>query len=399
MKKIIYSLSFFLLSSSFLSANEAFHQYIAQYKQIAIQEMYRTGVPASIKLAQGLLESNAGRSTLAQKANNHFGIKCGGKQWKGKTYYRKDDDYKRGKLVKSCFRKYKNSQASFLAHSDFLKKDNFSRYGFLFQLPTTDYKKWAKGLKKAGYATSKTYSQKLIKIIEEYKLYKYDTARASSTYSNQPFIKKELAYQYINDVKMVFAQEGDTPTSIAKRLNTSPNRIVSYNEQITNNKQSIKKETPVFIQKKRKRFRGKKKYHTVQSTETLYDIAQLYGLRLDKLYDKNKMPVGSEAAVGERINLKRKAKKSPHFRTNQNNNTSKQKTNSSITPSETGTILQEDTFQDSTPNSQSTIYHTVIKGETLWRISKKYDISVEQIMSLNNLKSTTISIGMTIRIK
>ena len=122
----------------------------------------------------------------------------------------------------------------------------------------------------------------------------------------------------------------------------------------------LKQETPVYIQKKRKRFRGKKKYHTVQVNETLYDIAQLYGLRLDKLYEKNKMSVGSEAAVGERINLKRKAKKSPRLRINTSNNTSKQKTNSSITPPEIETINQEDTFQSSTPNSQSTIYHTCL---------------------------------------
>ena len=391
MNKIIYSLFFLLLSSSFLSASEAFHQYIAQYKNIAIQEMHRTGVPASIKLAQGLLESNAGRSTLAQKANNHFGIKCGGKQWKGKTYYREDDDYEKGKLVKSCFRKYKNSNTSYIAHSDFLK-NNSRRYGFLFELKTTDYKKWAKGLKKAGYATSKTYDQKLIKLIEEYQLHQYDNASLAS--SN----KKEAAFQYINDVKVVYAQAGDTPVSIAKRLNTSSKRILSYNEQITSDNQLLTQKTPVYLQKKRKRFRGKKKYHTVQANETLYDIAQLYGLRLDKLYEKNKMSVGSEAAAGERINLKRKAKKSPRLRINSSNNTSKQKTNSSITPPEVETINQEDTFQSSTPNSQSTIYHTVIKGETLWRISKKYGISVDQLMSQNNLESTTLSIGMTLQI-
>jgi len=199
-------------------------------------------------------------------------------------------------------------------------------------------------------------------------------------------------------VKVVYAQAGDTPVSIAKRLNTSSKRILSYNEQITSDNQLLTQKTPVYLQKKRKRFRGKKKYHTVQANETLYDIAQLYGLRLDKLYEKNKMSVGSEAAAGERINLKRKAKKSPRLRINSSNNTSKQKTNSSITPPEIETTHQEDTFQSSTPNSQSTIYHTVIKGETLWRISKKYGISVDQLMSQNNLESTTISIGMTLQI-
>jgi len=154
-----------------LSFFTAFDQYIHQYKDIAIQEMGRTGVPASIKLAQGLLESNAGRSTLAQKAHNHFGIKCGG-SWKGKTFYRKDDDYRNGKLVKSCFRKYKRATASYIAHSNFLTDNR--RYASLFSLSPKDYKAWAKGLKKAGYATSKTYASKLIKLIEEYQLYKFD---------------------------------------------------------------------------------------------------------------------------------------------------------------------------------------------------------------------------------
>ncbi len=397
MNKIIYSLLFLLLSSSNLSASEAFDQYIAQYKEIAIQEMHRTGIPASIKLAQGLLESNAGRSTLAKKANNHFGIKCGGKQWKGKTYYREDDDYKKGKLVKSCFRKYKNIHTSYIAHSDFLK-GNSKRYGFLFELPKTDYKNWAKGLKKAGYATSKTYSKKLIKLIEEYQLYQYDTA-ANISSSRLSSTEKKSEYLYINDVKFIYAKDGDTPVSIAERLNTSARRILSYNEQITEKNQSLEKRTPVFIQKKRKRFRGRKRHHIVQPDETIYEIAQLYGLRLDKLYSKNKMSIGSEAAVGEHIELKGKAKKSPRLRINQPDNTSKQETNSSILPPEPETIDQEDTFQDSTPSSQSTIYHTVIKGETLWRIAKKYGISVDKLMSQNNLQSTTISIGMTLQIK
>ena len=114
-----------------LLSNQSFNNYIEQHKDIAIQEMLRTGVPASIKLAQALLESNAGRSTLALKANNHFGIKCGSK-WKGKTHYRKDDDYKRGKLIKSCFRKYNKTQESFIAHSNFLR--NNQRYASLFDL-------------------------------------------------------------------------------------------------------------------------------------------------------------------------------------------------------------------------------------------------------------------------
>ena len=149
--------------------------YIKKFKKIAISEMERTGVPASIKLAQGILESNAGQSTLARKANNHFGIKCGS-TWTGKTYYRKDDDFdENGNLVESCFRAYRNAKSSFIAHSEFLADPRKRyRYGFLFQLNPRDYKAWARGLKRAGYATSPTYAEKLISIIETYDLDQYD---------------------------------------------------------------------------------------------------------------------------------------------------------------------------------------------------------------------------------
>ena len=151
-------------------------EYIDQYSVIAIAEMRRAGIPASIKLAQGILESNAGASMLAVKANNHFGIKCGG-EWRGKAMHKKDDDRNRdGRLVKSCFRWFDSAEQSFIAHSEFLMdpaKDH--RYGFLFDLDVTDYKSWAHGLKKAGYATNPRYPQLLISIIENYGLHRYDT--------------------------------------------------------------------------------------------------------------------------------------------------------------------------------------------------------------------------------
>ena len=141
--------------------------YIEKYKHIAVAEMDRTGIPASIKMAQGILESGVGESELANTANNHFGIKCGGEVWTGKTHYVWDDE-----VVKSCFRVYASAEESYIAHSEFLlnpKKD--FRYGALFKLDKTDYKGWANGLQKSGYATSKTYSKNLISIIERLELY------------------------------------------------------------------------------------------------------------------------------------------------------------------------------------------------------------------------------------
>ncbi len=397
MKKVIYSLILLAISTNLHADSREFNEYIAQYKAIAIQEMQRTGIPASIKLAQGLLESNAGRSTLAVKANNHFGIKCGSK-WKGKTLYRKDDDYKRGKLVKSCFRKYKSGPASYLAHSDFLAKDNRRRYGFLFELSPTDYKKWAKGLKKAGYATSKTYATKLIKIIEQYHLYKYDHEKPNKITSRpRVLVKKE--YQYINDAKMLFAREGDTPISIAKRLNTTPRRIVQYNEQITSITETIATNAPVFVQQKKKKFRGRGKYHTVRKGETMYEISQLYGIRLKDLYKRNKIPYGREVLAGESIKIKGKSKKSPRLRINQPVVSSKKDNTSTATAPTIPVNPTVDLSQNTHPTTSTAIYHTVAKGETLWRISQKYKLSVADLMKQNNLQSTTIHRGKILLIK
>ena len=167
-------LLFFLCLTTSLVAQDRV-AYIQRYKNIDIREMERTGVPASIKLAQGLLESAAGTSTLAKKANNHFGIKCGA-DWKGRTIYRKDDDYDdNGILQESCFRAYKSAEESYIAHSEFLRDPRKEhRYGILFQYKVTDYRRWARGLKKSGYATSATYDEKLISIIENYGLDKFD---------------------------------------------------------------------------------------------------------------------------------------------------------------------------------------------------------------------------------
>lgn len=156
---------------SFTNADLPILNYIDQYSPIAVQEMNRTGIPASITLAQGIIESRYGESGLAKNSNNHFGIKCNN-NWQGGKYYHKDDDYVNGKLVESCFRTYDNPENSYYDHSDFLMVNQ--RYRFLFDLEKTDYKAWAKGLKKAGYATAKHYASALISTIEKFELYKYD---------------------------------------------------------------------------------------------------------------------------------------------------------------------------------------------------------------------------------
>lgn len=173
-KRTIITLSLLFSALSFLFSNTSAEQllFITKYKDIAIQEMNRSGIPASITLAQAIIETDWGRSNLVKNSNNHFGIKCKG-TWTGLTYHHKDDDYVNGKLIKSCFRAYEKVEDSFVDHSEFLM--NNARYQKLFSFSNTDYKNWAMGLKECGYATSKTYAQALINTIEKFQLYQYDT--------------------------------------------------------------------------------------------------------------------------------------------------------------------------------------------------------------------------------
>ncbi len=263
---------FFVSLTAFCMAENPSLNYITQYKEIAILEMQRTGIPASIKMAQALLESGAGRSTLARNANNHFGIKCGG-SWEGETYYREDDDYYKGKLVKSCFRKFDSVYQSFEAHSNFLINQN--RYSFLFEIPVSDYESWAKGLRKAGYATDKSYSIKLIEIIEKYELYLLDQ-------NMTPF-------------------EGDSSLANAESedFDTEKNAHDSENTSKTYKSERNRSRRKVSVNKNAK-------YHIVRENQSLSDIAILYEIDETSLRLRNRLPKDAEPLSGEKIHLKKK---------------------------------------------------------------------------------------------
>ena len=270
--------------------------YISKYQKIAQEEMERTGVPASIKLAQAILESNGGKSELSRKANNHFGIKCGG-SWDARTYFRMDDDKDdKGNDIESCFRVYKNPESSFVAHSEFLRGNK--RYDFLFDMPINDYKSWAHGLKKAGYATNPKYPHLLIKIINDYELDQFDNlfepgldpmvastddnfmleeiariegetrhAKAKETKAKKRKIlainHRAVANKKLNDISIVYAEHDDTPETIAAKTDVPMKRLFKYNDGLTNPNQALPENMVVFLQPKRKAFRGKKKFHKV----------------------------------------------------------------------------------------------------------------------------------------
>jgi flagellum-specific peptidoglycan hydrolase FlgJ len=300
---------FLFLLFSFLGWTAAFGQsvqerYIEKYKDIAIEEMHRTGIPASIKMAQAILESNSGRSYLAKEGLNHFGIKCGS-SWSGRSVMRKDDDYKNGRLVQSCFRAYADAEESFVAHSEFLRDPRKNhRYGFLFRLEPTNYKSWAYGLKKAGYATNPKYPKLLIDLIERYQLDQLDAMEEPDPAQLVQEENYSPTLQRVNDVEFVYARLGERPIEISMDFGVSPEKIVKYNERIASPNQHLEAGERVFLQKKRRSYRGEKKYHYVKAGEDMFSIAQKYGIRLNKLLNKNKMSAGEEPAVGEQIRLR-----------------------------------------------------------------------------------------------
>lgn len=303
MKKAIWLAVALLTGTQVWSQDQDFRNYVEKYKDIAVREMERAGIPASIKLAQGLLESNAGKSPLARHANNHFGIKCGN-DWKGKTYSQEDDEYDaNGKLVKSCFRVYKSDEASFVAHSEFLRDPlKTNRYGFLFLIDPTDYKRWAQGLKRAGYATSATYPEKLISLIERYELHKYD--RVSTIDFETPAEEVMVGILSVNDVKYVISDSSETLADIARRTDVSLRSLLHYNEHIVDEGKAIPSGTKVFLQPKRNSYRGRQTWHYVKAGENMRDISMNYALNLVKLYKRNRMTLGTEPAVNERIKLR-----------------------------------------------------------------------------------------------
>jgi len=390
---------------------KVFREYADQHSQIAISEMHRTGIPASIKLAQGLLESNAGRSELATRANNHFGIKCGG-DWNGKSFYKEDDDYQNGKLIKSCFRAFSSVEGSYIAHSEFLRNPSKSnRYGFLFNLSSTDYKGWAHGLKTAGYATAPTYAQKLIKIIEDYELYFYDSevspgpspviADIGAKGKRKRHTKVTLPQKSVlnNSARMVYARADETVVQLAQRHRVSTSRILKYNELLINESQKLSYGERVYLSVKKSRYRGKEEFHYVQENESMYSIAQLYGIKLSSLLSLNRMTKGEEPAIGSQINLKKRAgnHEKPVLKTDAPNILPQKPEKTDKDTEHKAPPVELVNFEsDSLSDNSSVKQHVVVQGDTLFNISRRYNVSIDEIKSLNHLSDNTISVGQSL---
>jgi LysM repeat protein len=372
--------------------------YINTYKELAITEMQKSGVPASITLAQGIHETMAGKSVLVLKSRNHFGIKCKSSWAGGKVYH--DDD-----AQGECFRSYTTAAESYADHSDFLRKNG--RYSSLFELDPTDYDKWAWGLKKAGYATNNRYPQILIKYIEDYNLQQYtliamgklqpkDEILAGGkgkplsdlSISNGVAIREipvappKPTMQYpageftINDTRVTFAKAGTSLLAIAKQYDISLKRLLDFNDMTEED--VLQQDQLIFLQRKRKT--GAAEFHTVQAGEAIYDISQAEGIRLESLIGYNHLQDQPAPAVGEKLYLHTKAPARPRLAAEVMASVPK----------------QEVIYDQITPANSSAVSATthIVRGkETLYSIAKKYGTTVEQIRDWNKLAGYDLKTG------
>ena len=355
-------------------------EYIAKYKNLAISEMYRSGVPASITLAQGMLETESGNSSLVLRSNNHFGIKCKS-NWEGPSVSHDDDERD------ECFRAYASAEESYRDHSDFLR--NSSRYAFLFDFEPTNYKDWAYGLKQAGYATNPRYPEILIKFIEANDLQQYDTAEYLVAYTTdakpnfdvfpQPVAEQKVikstmtsppvylpfSSHVINGSKAVYVHEGTSLLAIATKQKIHLSKLLELNDL----KKDGLLEKAQFIFLEKKSAEGQNDFYIAESGETLYDIAQKNGVLLQSLLSYNQLGENASIQAGRRIYLKQPSTASL----------------STASPEKSVDIKDKE--------MREVIKHKVEPKEGLYSISKKYGISVTEIKDWNNLSGDHLQIG------
>jgi LysM repeat protein len=369
-KKFFLILGAVILSISAISQKISTKDYISQYKEIAIQEMVRSGVPAAITLAQGVLETESGNSVLVKKSNNHFGIKCKA-EWTGRKVYHDDDE------SGECFRQYDSSEHSYRDHSDFLRTR--AHYAFLFSLDPTDYKGWAHGLKKAGYATNPRYPQILIKTIEDYQLNDYTLEGMKNIPDYKVFVlqqsapkskverivdntitkveeliyPKNIKLKTYNGLKAVQVDSGTSLLALAIKFQIDLEDLLDYNDLLEDG--ILDKTSWIYLQ--RKRFEALQPTYKVKLNDNLYDICQSLGIQLSYLMAYNGVNEGDYLKPGTVLSLK--------------------------------SIQIDDEDKVVTPVK----YHEVKPSESLKTIAKKYKVSVSSIKTWNKLSTETIIVG------
>jgi LysM repeat protein len=406
--------------------------YIARYKDIALEEMVRCKIPASITLAQGIHESNCGKSPLSTKANNHFGIKCKN-EWDGKKYYMDDD------APQECFRVYEHAEASYADHSDFLITR--PRYAPLFQLDITDYKQWATGLKTYGYATNPKYAQILTNTIELYQLTQYDQVGLAMISEHEkrmnttalptqeivhnekkenavtkPVIEKTEVQQHttkdiiitevispeqkttrkeyvVNGLKALKAEGNEDPLKTAFDYTIDYALILAYND--LGNGEHFKDGQYIYLQPKKNK--GAESKYTVQAGESMHDIAQKFGIKLRELYAKNQMKPNDQLYAGQVVYLQEKRTDMPKtmaysdfLKIQGNSRTTSLKNEANPAPAKSAEPVSAVSIK-----AQDAQYQ-VQQTDTLYSIARKFNTSVETLKALNNLESTDIKAGQTL---
>jgi len=386
-------------------------QYIEKYSALAIEEMYRSRIPASITLAQGILESGNGNSRLSTEANNHFGIKCKA-TWTGKTLYEDDD------APQECFRKYDAAIDSYRDHSDFLM--NNKRYAFLFDLDSKDYKSWAYGLKKAGYATNPQYPELLITFIEKHKLHKYDEVKISEEEEKEKAEEKaEVIKTYgkefiINGVPAITAKANESFAQIALNYDIKVFQLYKYND-LQKDDECHEGDT-IFL--KSKKNKAEVETSIFGKGDNTHKISQRFAIKLEKILSRNNLVLNQQPAVGQIIYLNTKRTNAIIIA-----DTAIQRDSVEIVKTQTAPnvikvdtiILNETVYEDPKKNietmfpvnettlsyfdtleekkSELSFFHTVQTGETLYSIAKKYNVKVDALQFLNAMKNNNIEIG------
>ena len=394
MKKIVATIfCLFSLLSSVIAQRMTVQNYIDTYKDIAIIEMKRTGVPVAITLAQGVLETESGNSDLVKKSNNHFGIKCKA-EWTGASVYHDDDENG------ECFRKYDSAIQSYQDHSDFLRTR--AHYAFLFNLDPLDYKGWAYGLKKAGYATNPKYPEILIKTIEDYHLndlsaqtlkdipdysvFQIETPRSrfsivdkSIEKINQIIDPDKIKTKTYNGLKAVYADSGISLLAIASNYNIPLTLLLDYNDLIEDG--LLNSSTWIYLE--RKKSEGLQDSYKVSGTESLYDIAQANAIQLSYLLAYNGLNESDTLEPGTILTLRSGAI------------VKSSQTNIKVKKEKGKGRFQKEKKQSekSTAVSEKIQSHRVRPGESLAIIAKKYHVTVKEIKEINNLKSNHLKIG------
>jgi len=415
MKQII---SLFLCLLSFISFAQddvkpklTVEQYIEKYSALAVEEMYRSHIPASITLAQGILESGNGNSRLATQANNHFGIKCKN-TWTGQTLNEDDD------APQECFRKYDAAIDSYRDHSDFLM--NGKRYAFLFDLDSKDYKAWAFGLKKAGYATNPQYPELIISFIEKHHLNKYDAVKISEEEQIEKAVAKaEIVKTYgkeiiINGVPAITAKANESYAQIALNYDIKVYNIYKFNDLQKDDE--CKAGDTIYL--KHKKNKAEIETYIFAKGDNIHSISQRFGIKIEKILSRNNLFLYQQPALGQIIYLNNNRPQAIIIADHTIQKDSVEIIKTEISPNviKTDTIvLNETVYEDPMKNmetmypinentlsyfdtleekkSELSFFHTVQAGETLYGIAKKYNIKVDALQFLNAINNNTIEIG------